>query len=100
MDAQNLGEQFRERLILLYHETGSVVHYPRVLMEMVQNHGGIEAAKLIIQDMTCTFEKLWEAQRLDLSVEAVVLEPQWAELFEPDDLNIARQRLTDAGYLQ
>ena len=87
-------------MLLLCQEASGAVPFPSILYQMIGNYGGVEAARRIVQCMTVTFEKLWEAQRLDLSVEAVVLQPQWAELFDPNDLVIAKQRLTDAGFLQ
>ena len=100
MDSQDLAEQFCSRMLLLCQEASSVVHFPVRLLQMIQQDGGVGAAKRVIQGMTDTFVKLWEADRLDLTVEAVVLEPQWAELFTSTELDVARQRLRDAGYLQ
>ena len=100
MEPQNLEEQFHKRMLSLCQEAARVVNFPTILSRRIQKHGGVEAARRTVQDMTPTFEKLWEAKRLDLTVEAVVLDPQWAELFAPEDLAIARQRLVDVGYLQ
>ena len=100
MEPQNLEEQFHERMLSLCQEAARVVNFPTILLWMIESYRGVEAARQIVQEMTETFEKLWEAQRLDLTVEAVVLDPQWAELFVPEDLAKARQRLVDVGYLQ
>lgn len=35
---------------------------------------------------------------LDLTVEALVLQPEWHELFDDADLGKARERLRDYGY--
>jgi hypothetical protein len=39
------------------------------------------------------FAKLWERGRLDLSVEAVVVQPRFAALFTEDEVDAARRRL-------
>jgi hypothetical protein len=44
------------------------------------------------------YTALWERKRLDLTVEALVLDPQWKELFTKDELNKAKQRLLDYRY--
>jgi hypothetical protein len=41
---------------------------------------------------------LWELRRLDLSVEALALEPEFHELFTRPELDTARRRLADYGY--
>jgi hypothetical protein len=42
--------------------------------------------------------KLWEFKRLDLTVEALVLRPEWSLLFSEEERQIARKRLSDYGY--
>ena len=44
------------------------------------------------------FTRLWELRRLDLTVEAVVLRPEFASLFTPDERAVARQRLDSVGF--
>ena len=36
--------------------------------------------------------------RLDLTVEAIILIPEWHDLFSEEERNIARERLTQYGY--
>jgi len=45
------------------------------------------------------YTNLWERGRLDLTVEAMVMEnSKWHELFTSEELDKARRRLTDYGY--
>lgn len=37
-------------------------------------------------------------KRLDLTVEALVLQPKWATLFSEHELQTARKRLAEYGY--
>src|SRR5206468_10560498 len=41
---------------------------------------------------------LWERKRLDLSVEAVMLQPEWHPLFSDAEREIARRRLAEYGF--
>ncbi|QQB88865.1 hypothetical protein [Brevundimonas diminuta] len=41
---------------------------------------------------------MWEEKRLDLSVEALILQPEWQDLFNEDDKKAARRRLQQYGY--
>jgi hypothetical protein len=72
---------------------------PTFLLRMVHEHGGVQAAKKLIRAKKQSegFTRLWELNRLDLSVEAVALEEQWRPLFEVEELEIARRRLQQAG---
>lgn len=44
------------------------------------------------------FDRLWEEKRLDLSVEALILKPEWQALFNAADKMAARHRLRQYGY--
>lgn len=44
------------------------------------------------------FERLKAERRLDLSMEAVVVRPEYASLFTPSEIELAHDRLADAGY--
>jgi hypothetical protein len=44
------------------------------------------------------FTALWERQRLDLAVEAVVLRPEFQALFSDEEVETARRRLEQFGY--
>lgn len=69
-------------------------------LRMVTERGGLDAARQLVNADTpsdgCTF--LWEHDRLDLSVEALVISPQFANLFTPEEVEKARKRLAEYGY--
>jgi hypothetical protein len=44
------------------------------------------------------FAELWERGRLDLTVEALVAEPKFSELFSENEIAVARRRLEQFGY--
>ena len=44
------------------------------------------------------FTTLWLAKRLDLSVEAHVIRPEYSELFTAEERKIAQRRLDEYGY--
>ena len=68
---------------------------------MVAEYGGPEAARRLINAHTVSdgYTALWERRRLDLTVEATVIEtPLFHCLFTKDELETCRQRLSDYGY--
>ena len=99
MEQQNLRQQFHEEMYRLYREAAEFNYYPTRFLQMVDNHGGVGAASRLIGQMTDGFTRLYCEGRLDLSVEAVVIQPRWQSLFTEDEISQARQRLQDVGYL-
>jgi len=69
-------------------------------LQMVEEAGGLEAARKLLSagSVSSGFSALWEKGRLDLSVEAVVLQDRFAGLFTEEELDIARDRLAEYGY--
>ena len=69
-------------------------------LQMISEQGGLSTAKQLLNTTGVSdgFTALWMAKRLDLTVEAHVLEPEFQSLFTPDELVIARSRLSEYGY--
>jgi len=67
---------------------------------MLNADGGYATAtKLMIRkEPSDGFLKLWEHNRLDLTVEALVLETEWITFFKEDVLKLAERKLKQAGY--
>ena len=62
---------------------------------MVKSLGGVGAAKALPAQPNEAegFTILRRFDRLDLTMEAAVVEPQWATMFLPEELALARARL-------
>lgn len=69
-------------------------------LQMVTDEGGLGAARRLLHASSVSdgFTTLWEHARLDLSVEAHVLRPEFAGLFTNRERQIARRRLKDYGF--
>lgn len=69
-------------------------------IQMVSEHGGLETARKLLEtnDPSDGFSTLWEKGRLDLSVEAHVIDPRFADLFTAAERQTARNRLAQYGY--
>ena len=97
-----LEDEFNERMQELYQSGKAEARYSAPLFrDMLKEHGGLETARRFIHspDYAPGFTKLWERKRLDLTVEAVILqEPKWHSLFTPEELEICKARLRGYGY--
>ena len=92
--------RFHQEMLRIYKDASVFGYRPTYFLRMVNERGGVAAARHLLRDGTISegFARLWDEARLDLSVEAVVLDPQWRALFTSDELAVAQMRLDDAGY--
>jgi hypothetical protein len=74
---------------------------PRYFVSMIAQHGAVGAARRLLGAPTVSdgFVLLWERQRLDLTVEALVLDPMFDDLFTAEERATANARLEEFGYV-
>lgn len=95
------GDRFHQAMTELYRRAKAEAGYNAVrLLSMISEVGGVETAHALLATGIPTegFEALWELHRLDLTVEALVLRPEYAQLFSEDELKTARAHLEGVGY--
>ncbi len=98
---KTLENKFHEDMVNIYYIAKKDLKYTASrFFQIVSNYGGLTAAKLLIakSGRTYGFEVLWENNRLDLSVEALVLRPEYYEFFTEEERNICRNRLKEFGF--
>ena len=101
MSLSGSERQAREKLfdaamLRIYDVAGQEVGYWATrYLQLVRRRGGLDAARyLLAQRVTSDgYARLREAGRLDLTVEALVLQPEFAPLFTSAELSTARNRL-------
>ena len=96
-----LEVRFNAAMVELYRRAKAEAHYTGTrFLQMVTEHGGVETARILLHtpNVSDGYTALWERGRLDLTMEALVLLPEWNDLFTDDERAIARQRLTEYGY--
>lgn len=90
---------FHAAMDQIYSEAVAIGYRPGDFRRMLYDLGGLETARRLVRGhATYGFEKLWERKRLDLSVEALILKPEWQPLFSPEELRMAKKRLKDYQY--
>jgi hypothetical protein len=90
-----LEAAFHDRMLEIYERASSECDYrPTYFRNMVNELGGLGAARKLLRGAkeSAGFLRLCEG-RLDLSVEAVILEAEWSQLFSDSDRELARARL-------
>lgn len=96
-----LEDQFHQDMVGIYETAKRELHYnASYFIQMVAEQGGVRAARKLLHTTqpSAGFSVLWEHRRLDLSVEALVLRPDYAELFTVEEREVARTRLVEYGY--
>ena len=94
-------EQFHRAMIDVYQRAKSEAGYNASrFLSMISEIGGLETAHVLLAEGVESegFIALWEKGRLDLTVEAHVLRPEFTELFDERERGVARRRLEDLGY--
>ena len=88
-------------MVHIFRKTGEEFGYwPHRYLRMVRRLGGVDTAKRLLaeNDVSDGFMRLVEERRLDLSVEHLVLRPQFAALFTDYERGVARERLRRYGF--
>jgi hypothetical protein len=101
IDSTNRESAFHEAMLEIYERAKTECRYNASrFLQMVAERGGLDTARYLLHapGLSDGFTALWECNRLDLTVEAYILKPEWQGLFTQDEMAIARKRLSDLGY--
>jgi hypothetical protein len=106
-DSPKLGSelraQFHESMLSIYKRAREEAGYTASkFLELVSNKGGFDAARILINSPNVSdgYTELWRRRRLDLTVEAFVLENAiYYPLFTAAELEVCRTRLGKFGYV-
>ena len=94
-----LEDKFHQEVLSIYDDAQELGYRPTHLLRMLHQKRGREVAKQLIRSTQTTegFIRLWELQRLDITVEAKVLLPEYHDLFTDEERQICKERLEKYG---
>ena len=93
--------QFNEAMLNIYRRAKAEAGYNATrFLSMVVEDGRLETARYLLHAAKVSegYTALWERKRLDLTVEAMILRPEWQALFSDVERRIAVNRLREYGY--
>jgi len=96
-DGSDVERRFDGAMHEIYERAGHEVGYWATrYLQLLRRRGGIESARYLLRSTVTSdgYARLRDAGRLDLTVEALVLEPEYAVLFTREELGRARDRLS------
>lgn len=97
----NLEVEFHRAMIQTYEDALRKCKYrARAFLQMLSDYGGVATAKRLLatDDAQSGLYELYICGRLDLTVEAKVVRPEFASLFTEEELTEARRRLKERNY--
>ena len=98
----NIAKQFEGAMFTIYRRAKAEAKYnATIFFKMLNERGGLATAKFLINSPNESkgYTELYLRKRLDLTVEAMVVEDQrWHSLFTEDELDKANKRLAKHGY--
>jgi hypothetical protein len=73
---------------------------PTQFRRLVNEEGGLGAARFVLTGTkpSSDFKELFRCNRLELSMEVLVTQEPWCQLFTQEELGQARKRLADVGF--
>jgi len=95
-----LEKNFHNDMVNTYLVAKRLKYNPGYFWKMVCEKGGYQTAKQLIHTESPSdgFTSLWELGRLDLSVEAHVIQSEYKTLFTDEERQICLNRLIEYGY--
>jgi 5-methylcytosine-specific restriction enzyme A len=102
IEATELETLWHKEMLQIYADAEAIGYEASGFRGLMASHGPLRAAKMLINmdEPSDGFTELWELKRLDISVEARALKPEFRDLFSTSELRICKQRLADYGWTQ
>ena len=97
----SLEMEFHHAMIGVYSQAKAIGYNATRFLQMVDTDGGVNAAKKLLakQDIQSGLGWLWQNHRLDISMEALVLQEPFRGLFTDCELAEAQRRLNELNYV-
>lgn len=104
-NTKTLEQRFEDKAIEVYELAKNLAGYNAIrFLQKIRRVGAVKAAKDWLDPRrgsmaTLGFLKLFDADLLDISLEALVLRKPWNQLFTNEELGVAVSRLRSYGYV-
>jgi hypothetical protein len=94
---ESVSKLFDDSLLETTRECVRLGYTPSEFIRMIHQRGGVNASRSLLHNsgVSSGFTRLWELGRMDLTVEAQILRPEWRALFTDEERRIARERLRE-----
>ena len=100
--SKELEAKFDEAMMDIYRRALKECRYKATrFLHMLYEHRGLQTARILLHASGVSegYVALSERNRLDLTVEALILADEWQPLFDEPERDLARKRLAAYGYV-
>ncbi len=101
LNKEQIKQSFHNEMVLIYKRITKELKYksPR-LIDLINKNGGYEAAikYLVTESSVQDFAVLWENERLDLSVEALIINEKYRDIFDESIVEMCDKKLKEYSY--
>lgn len=101
-NAADRKDLWEKEMLQIYNDAVAIGYEASGFRGLVASHGPLRAAKMLINmdEPSDGFIQLWELKRLDISVEARAMRPEFRDLFSDSELGVCRRRLAAYEWTQ
>ncbi len=94
-EAKDQEDLWEKEMLQIYADAEAIGYEASGFRGLVADYGPLRAAKMLINmdDPSDGFTELWKLERLDISVEARALKPDFLDVFSTSERLICRKRL-------
>ncbi|PWU59464.1 DNA helicase [Micromonospora globispora] len=99
-DQGGLERAFHQAMLRILVRARDEANYkPTLLLRMITDKGGLAATRQLLRNPVISdgFTALWERGRVDLTAEALALQPEFQSLFTEEELAVASSRVKEAS---
>jgi hypothetical protein len=96
LNTADLEKRFHQVMVDVYHKAKKELNYSATyFLQMVMELGGVETARRLLakDEISDGFIELYLKERLDLTMEHQVIQPEFRPLFTPQEIATAESRL-------
>ena len=96
-----LKNKFTQDILDSIEESKKLGYTPTRFIQMLQaenNDGYALALKIVNKNFQYGLEKLWEIKRVDLTMEARIIKPEYKDLFSEEIRKLCERKLKQYGY--
>jgi len=94
----NMELALQHEFLRATRECIAIGYHPTRFLQMLGEHGAVATSIQLVMGNHEGFERLWQLNRLDLSVEAIILRGPYRNLFPPEVLERARKKLEEVDF--
>lgn len=101
MNTTLLQKEFNKEILKSVKEIKREIYSPTRFIIMLHEHdnNAFEVVqKVVTKEVTIGLQELYKHDRLDLSVEATIIRPEYRVLFSPDLVKLCERKLKKLGY--